>query len=177
MNSGRAAVRGRGRHASVGAAQAAQGPSVLPDAPRGGAPCAPPAVRGLLRSPRAGLRADTGHVAQDAAATLLLRGLVRPSRRARRWSACAADGWGRMGRGPSGLPPPSAAATACAGSECPLPPPHSLAPCRFTAVILSRCLGYRDVDVSSAKHCRGTCTVIQNMYNRHRHVNKGRHFA
>ena len=40
----------------------------------------------------------TDHVAQDPAAILLERGLARLSRRARRWSALAADGWGRIGR-------------------------------------------------------------------------------
>ena len=47
-----------------------------------------------------GLRADTDHVAQDPAAIRLELGLARPSRRARRWSACVADGWGRMARLP-----------------------------------------------------------------------------
>ena len=71
------------------------------------------------------LRADTDHVAQDPAAILLVRGLALPSRRARRWPACAADGWGRMGRGSSGPPPPSAAAAVVAGAGCECPLPHS----------------------------------------------------
>ena len=70
-------------------------------------------------APPAGAESKCDRRGPDPVAMRLVRGLARPSRRARRWSACAADGWGRMGHGPSGPPPPAAAAAACAERKCP----------------------------------------------------------